>query len=473
MPPLSLSEDRINLNTLWAFFDLSVLFTAPQHSPGIPSRGPRRLIRRSSQPELGSSRKQAADQPALLPQPVRPPRPVSGPVFPAATQPAVAVPETVSYYPADERLPRHFSWIDDGMIAGMSIPDRKCHWSALVEIGVGLVVNTTESLIAGRDPNGGIRCMKCSYQDTAVDPDVFELLEPESEMKVLFLPVHDGSVPTWSQLRQFVKSSKETIAKGKKVAVHCKAGVGRTGIFLAVYLMEKYQCTAAEALKSLRRIRPQSLQFHPQTWVSDDPFSHTGEYVRNRLQEHFLERYWTIFIRPTLSQSEPGMSTMLPPSFPLGRGILSKSPTRPAKPVPGASDKSDRSADGSADSSSALQKPKSIYLNRSRSNSSPVIPTPVASDSTPDLKPLLGRRKVSFALKDSSNYAARPSTTVDPAVEQELEHLLRSMESADAATLKTHMDDIHECPKLCFVCKGTLSLGPYPVSRNHSYPTTV
>ena len=69
-------------------------------------------------------------------------------------------------------------------------------------------------------------------------------------------------------------------------------GVGRTGTFLAIYLMEKYKLDPAEAMKILRRDRPQSMQFNPDDWFTD-PFliRQPDAYERNLLQERYLYYY--------------------------------------------------------------------------------------------------------------------------------------------------------------------------------------
>lgn len=43
----------------------------------------------------------------------------------------------------------------------------------------------------------------------------------------------DGSNPTDDIVRTFIRLTEEMIEKrGKKVAVHCKAGLGRTGVLI-------------------------------------------------------------------------------------------------------------------------------------------------------------------------------------------------------------------------------------------------
>lgn len=74
----------------------------------------------------------------------------------------------------------------------------------------------------------------------------------------------DGSTPSDGIMRQFLVISEK--AKGA-LAVHCKAGLGRTGTLIACYMMKHYKFTAAEAIAWIRICRPGSIIGQQQHWL--------------------------------------------------------------------------------------------------------------------------------------------------------------------------------------------------------------
>ncbi|XP_014346267.1 dual specificity protein phosphatase CDC14AB isoform X1 [Latimeria chalumnae] len=66
----------------------------------------------------------------------------------------------------------------------------------------------------------------------------------------------DGSTPNDAIMRRFLNICEN--AEGA-IAVHCKAGLGRTGTLIGCYLMKHYRFTSAEAIAWIRICRPGSI----------------------------------------------------------------------------------------------------------------------------------------------------------------------------------------------------------------------
>lgn len=78
----------------------------------------------------------------------------------------------------------------------------------------------------------------------------------------------DGTCPPLTTVRKFIRLAHETITVKKKgIAVHCKAGLGRTGCLIGAYLIYRHGFTANEIISFMRFMRPGMVVGPQQHWL--------------------------------------------------------------------------------------------------------------------------------------------------------------------------------------------------------------
>ncbi|MCK9460485.1 MAG: dual specificity protein phosphatase family protein [Proteobacteria bacterium] len=135
-------------------------------------------------------------------------------------------------------MQREFSWVIQDKLAGMPRPGRGAPVDAdaefLKEKRITLVVTLTEAPLPAQPfASRGIA--------------------------LVHIPMRDFSAPSSERLAEFVGRASAHIAGGGRVAVHCAYGLGRTGTFLAAYLVHEGS-TARAAVAQVRDLRPGSIE---------------------------------------------------------------------------------------------------------------------------------------------------------------------------------------------------------------------
>lgn len=135
-----------------------------------------------------------------------------------------------------------FSWVVEDKLAGMGQPglyeDLDAELAILRREGITTLVSLTE---------------------TATDPDSVR----EAGLHMIHIPVPDMTAPSTRELNRFVQVATDVIDKGEAVGVHCTAGMGRTGTFLAAWFVANGS-RPAEAIKTVRDLRPGSIETEEQ-----------------------------------------------------------------------------------------------------------------------------------------------------------------------------------------------------------------
>lgn len=101
----------------------------------------------------------------------------------------------------------------------------------------------------------------------------------------------DGDIPTPSLIVRFCQIAEETLCNGAALAVHCRAGLGRTGTMIAIYLIYKHGLQADEVIAFLRMMRPGSVLGIQPRFIHTIQYLLRGEPMPSEAMEKLKEYY--------------------------------------------------------------------------------------------------------------------------------------------------------------------------------------
>jgi len=141
-----------------------------------------------------------------------------------------------------------FQWLIPNIIGGMGCPGQ---------------LRTFSEDIADLEV-AGVRAVVCLLEDLPEHASCYP-----SVWRHLHLPICDFNSPSLGQVRAFLEFVETCKADGRGVAVHCWAGLGRTGTMLAAYLISKGE-RAEKAVRRVRAYRPGSIETEDQEVFLED-----------------------------------------------------------------------------------------------------------------------------------------------------------------------------------------------------------
>lgn len=130
--------------------------------------------------------------------------------------------------------PYGFSWVDEKKLAGLARPVSQDEVEWLRKNGIDLLITLTEDKLPRNWIDG-------------------------AGLMMIHEPVVDMEPPTLDQLDRITRSINKAHISKMGVAVHCAAGMGRTGVALASYFVSKGM-ESREAISKIRTLRPGSIE---------------------------------------------------------------------------------------------------------------------------------------------------------------------------------------------------------------------
>jgi len=114
---------------------------------------------------------------------------------------------------------------------------------------------------------------------TAAENEELGLIEEcqccqETGVQFVSFPIEDRSVPSSSdEFKELIDSVVDYLRKGKSVAVHCRAGIGRSSMIVASVLIRN-GLSAESAFSAIEESRGCSVPDSPEQrhWVESHPF---------------------------------------------------------------------------------------------------------------------------------------------------------------------------------------------------------
>lgn len=156
--------------------------------------------------------------------------------------PPPPLPEIVQYAPSESFGPRGFLWLKRGVLAGTPLPgvfhDIEYDMQMLKKVGVTTLI---------------------TLMTKPVNKDVLE----KFSVKSIWHAIKDMGAPDNEQAVTICREIEQAIKNKEVVAVHCRAGMGRTGTILAAYLIWEGS-SALNALDTVRNIEPRWVQSEEQ-----------------------------------------------------------------------------------------------------------------------------------------------------------------------------------------------------------------
>jgi len=138
--------------------------------------------------------------------------------------------------------PTGFVWVEDGLLAGSGYPASRSQVEWLIRSGIRSILTLTPEAL----PDESTRGLGLALGHVAME---------------------DHKKPSLDAMNRAVDFIEGQIQAERPTVVHCLAGEGRTGCALAAYIIRSRGVGAEEALRVIRRAKPQFVEHAQETAI--------------------------------------------------------------------------------------------------------------------------------------------------------------------------------------------------------------
>ncbi|CCU99302.1 unnamed protein product [Malassezia sympodialis ATCC 42132] len=200
--------------------------------------------------------------------------------------------------------------------------------------------------------------------------DVFE----NAGIEHLELYFDDGSNPSEDIVRTFIHEADRVIESGRAIAVHCKAGLGRTGVLIGAYLVWKHGFTASEVIGYMRLMRPGCVVGPQQHFMYEQAATWLRWGVEDRLRAELAKEPTLAPVPVPRTPAAPTPTTKPTPC--VGQPRKSPSPKRRRVALGAATDSTPRVASDEHDAKAVAEQLESDTAPRTDAEVLGVVPRP-------------------------------------------------------------------------------------------------
>ncbi|CAG9765682.1 unnamed protein product [Ceutorhynchus assimilis] len=134
--------------------------------------------------------------------------------------------------------PWNYSWIIPGYLVGTSCPNTIENLNFLKQEGISRLITLSPEYRPAKTAFPGIQWS--------------------------YIPIEEFEAPSLEDMKTFIKICLEAKENNEALAIHCRAGRGRTGTMAACYLVHFLDLTPERAITKIRFMRPGSVETYSQ-----------------------------------------------------------------------------------------------------------------------------------------------------------------------------------------------------------------